>query len=231
VRRSAVARDPSRSLPRGARAHDVTRFLARDFVNVVLCLPTAKARFSHLYAGAIVLTACRPASESTAPCPCRAPAPLSLGAEERHRAGRDPRDRHDPLIRVARPGRPATSAPSRWLLRGQLDESGRSPPLREVERAYVERVVMHAHGNKSRAARLLQISFPTIANKLSDLSRAASRERQTTCRRSAATRSQRHEQAPATLASVVDVDFDLDRACVPRAHQDFCDSLRGRTPR
>lgn len=45
---------------------------------------------------------------------------------------------------------------------------GDPPTLREVEKAYVARVLRHAESNKTRAAKLLGITFPTIAKKIQD---------------------------------------------------------------
>jgi two-component system, NtrC family, response regulator AtoC len=53
----------------------------------------------------------------------------------------------------------------------ELESDGSPPPLRDVERAYVERVLAHAGNNKTRAAKLLGVTFPTVAKKLGDPSR------------------------------------------------------------
>jgi two-component system response regulator AtoC len=49
-----------------------------------------------------------------------------------------------------------------------LGDDGQPPALRDVERAFVERVLRHVQGNKSQAARILGVSFPTIAKKTRD---------------------------------------------------------------
>jgi two-component system response regulator AtoC len=43
---------------------------------------------------------------------------------------------------------------------------GRPPTLEELERAYVERVLTHTGGNKTQAARLLDVSYPTVTKKI-----------------------------------------------------------------
>lgn len=45
---------------------------------------------------------------------------------------------------------------------------GTPPTLREVESAYLGRVLEHTGGNKTRAAKLLGITFPTISKKIAD---------------------------------------------------------------
>ncbi len=50
----------------------------------------------------------------------------------------------------------------------QPDSEGTPPPLRQVESAYLARVLEHTGGNKTRAARILSITFPTITKKITD---------------------------------------------------------------
>jgi DNA-binding NtrC family response regulator len=45
---------------------------------------------------------------------------------------------------------------------------GRIPTWGDVERAYVARVLAFAKGNRSQAARLLEMSYPTVAKKISE---------------------------------------------------------------
>jgi two-component system, NtrC family, response regulator AtoC len=45
---------------------------------------------------------------------------------------------------------------------------GQPPTLAGMERLYIERILEHAGGNRSQAARLLDISYPTIAKKITD---------------------------------------------------------------
>lgn len=54
------------------------------------------------------------------------------------------------------------------FLRVELDEVGVPPALREVEAAYVACVLAHVGWNKTRAAKLLGITFPTIQKKIQD---------------------------------------------------------------
>ena len=50
----------------------------------------------------------------------------------------------------------------------KLDADGQPPALAEVEKLYVERVLDHAGWNRAQAARLLGVSYPTVAKKISD---------------------------------------------------------------
>ncbi|MBX3248923.1 MAG: sigma-54-dependent Fis family transcriptional regulator [Myxococcales bacterium] len=54
------------------------------------------------------------------------------------------------------------------FLRVDLDDAGAPPSLREVEAAYVARVLAYAGWNKTRAAKLLGVTFPTIQKKIQD---------------------------------------------------------------
>jgi len=45
---------------------------------------------------------------------------------------------------------------------------GRPPTLAELEKAYVERLLAHAGGNRTQVARLLDVSYPTVAKKIAD---------------------------------------------------------------
>ncbi len=66
-------------------------------------------------------------------------------------------------------GGPAPAQPkSDTFFAVTVDASGEPPALREVEKAYVERVLRHADWNKTKAARQLGITFPTIAKKIQD---------------------------------------------------------------
>ena len=48
------------------------------------------------------------------------------------------------------------------------DVGDRPPTLDEVERAYVERLVERARGNKSQVARWMGVSYPTVVKKIAD---------------------------------------------------------------
>lgn len=52
------------------------------------------------------------------------------------------------------------------FFRVDLDDAGDPPPLREVDQAYVNHVLDFADGNKTQAARLLGVSFPTLQKRL-----------------------------------------------------------------
>jgi DNA-binding NtrC family response regulator len=45
---------------------------------------------------------------------------------------------------------------------------GRPPTLAELERAYLVRLLAHAAGNRTQVARLLDVSYPTVAKKIAD---------------------------------------------------------------
>ncbi|MCB9594791.1 MAG: sigma-54-dependent Fis family transcriptional regulator [Sandaracinaceae bacterium] len=61
--------------------------------------------------------------------------------------------------------RPDASSP---FFRAELRDDGEPPTLKELERAYVAQILELAEGNKTRAAKLLGITFPTIAKKIND---------------------------------------------------------------
>jgi DNA-binding NtrC family response regulator len=47
-------------------------------------------------------------------------------------------------------------------------EGERPPTLAEVEKAYVERLLERARGNKSQVARWMDVSYPTVVKKIAD---------------------------------------------------------------
>ena len=49
-----------------------------------------------------------------------------------------------------------------------LSDAGKPPTLAELEKAYIERLLQHAQGNRTAVARLLDVSYPTVAKKISD---------------------------------------------------------------
>ncbi|MFW6067244.1 MAG: sigma-54-dependent transcriptional regulator [Myxococcota bacterium] len=49
-----------------------------------------------------------------------------------------------------------------------LNEQGAPPTLREVERAYLSRVLEHTGRNKTRTAKLLGLTFPTVSKKMGE---------------------------------------------------------------
>jgi two-component system, NtrC family, response regulator AtoC len=54
------------------------------------------------------------------------------------------------------------------VARSVNEATGRSPTLSEIERAYVIWALRHTNLNRTAAARLLGVSYPTIAKKISD---------------------------------------------------------------
>jgi len=59
-----------------------------------------------------------------------------------------------------------TATPSFFSL--DLDASGRPPDLEALERAYIARLLEFAGGNRTAVARLLGVSYPTVAKKIGD---------------------------------------------------------------
>jgi two-component system response regulator AtoC len=45
---------------------------------------------------------------------------------------------------------------------------GRPPSLAEIEKLYIERLLAHTGGNRAEVARLLKVSYPTVAKKIAD---------------------------------------------------------------
>jgi DNA-binding NtrC family response regulator len=70
-------------------------------------------------------------------------------------------------IVLSGPAREAGQAAPRFLS-VDLDPTGRPPTLEELERAYLARLLEYAQGNRTQAARLAGISYPTIAKKIAD---------------------------------------------------------------
>ena len=65
-------------------------------------------------------------------------------------------------------GGPAGPAFAARFFAADLGEDGEPPTLKDIEKAYVERILKLAEGNKTRAARMLGVTFPTIAKKIQD---------------------------------------------------------------
>ena len=68
------------------------------------------------------------------------------------------------LGRSARP----PSAGAEPFFQAPLGEDGRPPTLAELERDYVVRLLAHTRGNRAEVARLLKVSYPTVAKKIAD---------------------------------------------------------------
>ena len=49
-----------------------------------------------------------------------------------------------------------------------LGDDGQPPTLAGLEKQYLERLLDHAHGNRTQVARLLDVSYPTVAKKIAD---------------------------------------------------------------
>ena len=49
-----------------------------------------------------------------------------------------------------------------------LREGGRPPTLDELEKQYLEKLLVHTGGNRAQVARLLDVSYPTVAKKILD---------------------------------------------------------------
>ncbi len=49
-----------------------------------------------------------------------------------------------------------------------LDAGGQPPSLSELERGYIARLLEFTGGNRTQVARLLGVSYPTVAKKIAD---------------------------------------------------------------
>jgi DNA-binding NtrC family response regulator len=49
-----------------------------------------------------------------------------------------------------------------------LDAGGQPPSLSDLERAYIARLLAFANGNRTQVARILGVSYPTVAKKIAD---------------------------------------------------------------
>ncbi len=69
----------------------------------------------------------------------------------------------------ARAGRSGASLPAPLAFFAlELDPAGKPPDLEGLERAYIARLLAFAGGNRTAVARLLGVSYPTIAKKIAD---------------------------------------------------------------
>ena len=64
-------------------------------------------------------------------------------------------------------GQGAAAAPESAFFEAALID-GRPPTLAELEKLYLERLLAHAQGNRTQVARLLDVSYPTVAKKITD---------------------------------------------------------------
>jgi DNA-binding NtrC family response regulator len=78
------------------------------------------------------------------------------------------RDAIDPdCIVISGPTRTGAAAtPAFFSL--DLDTAGKPPDLEALEKAYIARLLTFANGNRAAVARLLGVSYPTIAKKITD---------------------------------------------------------------
>jgi two-component system response regulator AtoC len=62
-----------------------------------------------------------------------------------------------------------SEVPSNVFFGVSLGQDGAPPPVDQVERAYVQRVLEHMHGKRGAAAEVLGISYPTFLRRLREL--------------------------------------------------------------
>jgi two-component system, NtrC family, response regulator AtoC len=72
-----------------------------------------------------------------------------------------------PSLVLDRPSRPTGAPPPPFFL-ATLRDDGRPPSLAELEKEYVERLLAHTRGNRAEVARILKVSYPTVAKKIAD---------------------------------------------------------------
>jgi DNA-binding NtrC family response regulator len=66
----------------------------------------------------------------------------------------------------SRMGAASAAPPSFFSI--DVDGAGKPPDLEALERAYIARLLTFAGGNRTAVARLLGVSYPTIAKKIAD---------------------------------------------------------------
>ncbi len=62
----------------------------------------------------------------------------------------------------------APSTEAQAFFAAELSGDGRPPTLAELEKQYVERLLRYARWNRAEVARLLKVSYPTVAKKIAD---------------------------------------------------------------
>ncbi len=67
-------------------------------------------------------------------------------------------------IVISGPGRQSSDA----FFAVELDVEGRPPDLESLEKSYIARLLELAQGNRTQVARLLGVSYPTVAKKIAD---------------------------------------------------------------
>jgi two-component system, NtrC family, response regulator AtoC len=79
------------------------------------------------------------------------------------------RDAIDPdCIVISGPSRTAAGPATSAFFSVDVDPAGKPPDLEGLERAYIARLLTFANGNRTAVARLLGVSYPTIAKKIAD---------------------------------------------------------------
>jgi DNA-binding NtrC family response regulator len=74
----------------------------------------------------------------------------------------------DDCIVLSGPSRAGAAAPPASFFSIDVDAAGKPPDLEGLERAYIARLLAFAGGNRTAVARLLGVSYPTIAKKIAD---------------------------------------------------------------
>ncbi|HVV50749.1 MAG TPA: sigma-54 dependent transcriptional regulator [Polyangia bacterium] len=74
----------------------------------------------------------------------------------------------DDCIVLSGPSRTAAAATPPSFFAIDVDAAGKPPDLEALERAYIARLLAFAGGNRTAVARLLGVSYPTIAKKIAD---------------------------------------------------------------
>jgi DNA-binding NtrC family response regulator len=65
-------------------------------------------------------------------------------------------------------GTPAAPPAAVGFFSADLDPGGQPPSLAELERRYIARLLVFTSGNRTQVARLLGVSYPTVAKKIAD---------------------------------------------------------------
>src|SRR5579871_1723685 len=74
----------------------------------------------------------------------------------------------DDCIVLSGPSRTGTTPAPASFFSIDVDPAGKPPDLEGLERAYIARLLAFAGGNRTAVARLLGVSYPTIAKKIAD---------------------------------------------------------------
>ncbi|HEY4393457.1 MAG TPA: sigma-54 dependent transcriptional regulator [Polyangia bacterium] len=74
----------------------------------------------------------------------------------------------DDCIVLSGPSRAASAGTPPVFFSIDVDTAGKPPDLEALERAYIARLLAFANGNRTAVARLLGVSYPTIAKKIAD---------------------------------------------------------------